>query len=241
MKKVYLLAALMAFITAVLGYFYLQSLDKREVVQMTDVVVAKSDIPAYAVITEDMLAIDQVVQGDQHELAINDLTEAVGLVSESRIVAGEQLISDKLKSIGISSDGLSYLVENGMRAVSVAVDSVSGIGGFVRQNDCVDVMVTIDIEKNSENTAEDKETDNVMTTMLVAENIKVLAVGTSVSACTEETGCSYENIILMADPADAAKIIFAAAEGRICLLLRSVTDESNNDSRTVTRDSMGGQ
>ncbi|NLF80329.1 MAG: Flp pilus assembly protein CpaB, partial [Clostridia bacterium] len=166
--------------------------------------------------------------------AVKNSADAVGKICDGTTLAGEVLLSGKLKSIGESNDNLAYLVENGMRAVSVAVDSVSGVSGYIHNNDHVDVLVTIDVRDPQ---AQSQGSNKVITTV-VAEDIQVLAAGATIADTLTEDGAqssSYNTVTLLADPETARQIVFAAQEGRITLILRSVTDQGKPGGSSIDR------
>lgn len=234
MKKIYLFAIAAAIITAALLYIYLTSLRQMAEVQYEDVVIANVNIPAYTVITASMLYTTQMPLESAHPLAVKNPADAVGKICDGTVLAGEVLLSGKLKSIGESNDNLAYLVENGMRAVSIAVDSVSGVAGYIHNNDHVDVLVTIDVRDPQ---AQSQGSNKIVTT-LVAEDIQVLAAGETIADTLTEDGAQssgYNTVTLLADPETARHIVFAAQEGRITLILRSVTDESKPGGSSIDR------
>jgi pilus assembly protein CpaB len=232
MKKIYIFAIAAAVITAVLLYIYLSSLRQMAEVQYEEVVVANANIPAYTVITADMLDTTEMPLESAHPLAIKNKADAIGKVCDGTVLAGEVLLSGSLKSIGESNDNLAYLVEDGMRAVSVLVDDVTGVAGYIHNNDHVDVLVTIDV-RDSQNGNSAKTI-----TTLVAENIQVLAAGATIADTLTEDGATsieYTTVTLLADPETARRIVFAAQEGRVTLILRSVTDESTPGGSSIDR------
>jgi len=237
MKKVYLFAAVMALLTAVLVYYYLRSVDDAEQPPYVQVVAAVADIPAYTRITADMLTVRQVPAGSQHPQSVYDAADALGRVSDSPILAGETLLSGKLREIGASTEALAYLVVDGMRAFTISVDSVSGVAGFLRRDDTVDILATIDLpqEQPEEDAASEDGAGLENTTIMVAENIRILAAGSSLAANADN---SYTTVTLLATAEEAEKIVFAMSEGRLTLLLRSVTDTADSDPPRVTRDNL---
>ena len=109
MKKVYIFAALMALVTAILVYTYLRSVTIAAQPRYVDVVTAAQDIPAYTRISGDMLVIRQVAAGSQHNQSVLRADEAVGKVSDSNILAGETLLSGKLKALGDNQIGRAHV------------------------------------------------------------------------------------------------------------------------------------
>ena len=155
-------------------------------------------------------------------------TQMVGTVARFEIFEGEPIREAKL----VRSDQgyLSAVIEPGMRAVSVAVTSVSGAGGYIVPNDRVDIIRTV-------------RSSTGAGTQTILANVKVLAIGKRLG----EAGASAGN----PDPEDpqsqvfggeevatleltsgqAETIVGAASEGKLTLVLRSVADfaPSEND------------
>ena len=155
--------------------------------------------------------------------------QMVGTVARFEIFAGEPIREAKL----VRSDQgyMSAIIQPGMRAVSVAVTSISGAGGYIVPNDRVDIVRT-------------KRSAVSAGTQTILANIKVLAIGRRLG----EAGASAGNpdpsdpqsqvfgdedvATLELSPAQAETLIGAAAEGKLTLVLRSVADfnPSENDA-----------
>jgi len=139
MKKVVLFALIAALCAGALLYVYLGRLEQQKEVPVVyeDVVVAAEDIPAFTPITAEMITINKVPQGTSHPLAARSAVEVVGYVTESEIIKSEEILPVKLKQPGQTDSGLSYIVPDGMRAVTIAVDEISGVAGFLQRGDYV--------------------------------------------------------------------------------------------------------
>ncbi|MCF6302229.1 MAG: Flp pilus assembly protein CpaB [Devosiaceae bacterium] len=156
--------------------------------------------------------------------------QMVGTVARFEIFAGEPIREAKL----VRSDQgyLSAVIQPGMRAVSVAVTSVSGAGGYIVPNDRVDIVRT-------------KRSATGSGTQTILANIKVLAIGKRLG----EAGASAGNpdpedpqsqvfgdedvATLELSPGQAETIIGAAADGKLTLVLRSVADFAPSDNDTM--------
>ena len=243
MKKVVLFALIAALCAGALLYFYLGNLEaqKQVKIEYDSVVVAASEIPAYTPITAEMLTFQNIPVGYAHPQAVRTLEEAIGFLSESEIVAGEQLISSKLKQFGETESGLSYVVPSGMRAVTVAVDEVTGVAGFLQRGDFVDVIAytttTIIPEQAPASTdgttataAQQAQTQS--TTLVAAQNVRIAAIGTSLSSATTpaegETAMGYSTVTLFLTTEDAMRVVQGARSGAIVLVLRSSGDHAPN-------------
>ena len=249
MKKVVLFALIAALCAGVLLYFYLGKLESQKQVKIEydTVIVAAVDIPAYTPITSEMLTIKQIPQGYAHPLAARTLEEAVGFVTERDIVAGEELLPSKLKQFGETDSGLSYVVPEGMRAVTVAVDEVAGVAGFLQRGDYVDVIAyTTATFESAEATAPaegetqtEAQQQTLSTTLVAAQNVYVAAVGTSLSGVTttiDGEQIMYSSVTLILTPEDAMRVIQGARTGAIVLTLRAAGDHTPNLSTPMLND-----
>lgn len=248
MKKVILFALIMAIVAGALLYFYLDNLEQDTVVEVVyeDVLVAAVDIPAYSVITADMLTLTQVPEGTSHPLAAHSSDDVIGNVTENLIVAGEEILPIKLKKQGEVDSGMSYVVPEGMRAVTIAVDEISGVAGFIQRGDYVDVIAFIDInylqgvvDETGEVVTE--ESTEIQTSLFVVQNVCVAAVGTTMQSGTAETGeMIYGSITLLLTPEEALRVNLCAKGGILTVALRSSGDHEIIDSMPITADGLKG-
>ena len=127
------------------------------------------------------------------------------------ISRGDFVLPDKLADENAGA-GLPSLIPQGMRAVSVRVNDVVSVAGFVQPGTRVDVMAT-----GIHGAGEDQTTT-------VLENVAVIAVGRSLlDRVTGDTG-NASVITLLVSPGDAQKLTLASQEGRIQLALRNPLD-----------------
>lgn len=253
MKKVVLFALIAALCAGALLYIYLGKLERRKEVPVVyeDVAVASQNIPAYTPITAEMVEIKQMPQGTSHPLAARTAAEVIGFVTESEFIEGEEILPAKLKQPGQTESGLSYIVPEGMRAVTIAVDEVSGVAGFLQRGDYVDVIsyttTTYQPETTaqaSDETAQTAQTASASqgTTVVAAQNVCVAAVGTSLTnaaAGTDETAggtAGYSSVTLFLTPDDAMRVIQGAKSGVILLVLRASGDHAANMEAPVVSD-----
>jgi pilus assembly protein CpaB len=134
-----------------------------------------------------------------------------GLIVEVR--ENEPLLAWKLadKEAG---GGLSITIPEGMRAVSVEVDEVVGVAGFVLPGTRVDVLVTI--MPGTDRTQ--------MTTRIILQNVRALAADQRYQQDIEGEPQYVTVVTLLVTPADAEALTLAATEGRIQLALRNTLD-----------------
>ncbi len=141
------------------------------------------------------------------------------------VAANELILEGKLapKEAGA---GLSATIPEGMRALSVAVNEIVGVAGFVIPGKMVDVLVTGRLPGTTHG-----GDDNITRTIL--ENVRVLAAGQKVEQDREGKPQTVPVITLLVSPGDAAKLAMASTEGKIQLALRNTIDSKKVDPPVV--------
>ncbi len=141
------------------------------------------------------------------------------------VAANELILENKLapKEAGA---GLPATIPDGMRALSVAVNEVVGVAGFVIPGTMVDVLVTGKLPGTSRGGDE-----NITRTIL--ENVRVLAAGQKVEVDREGKPQTVPVITLLVSPSDAGKLAMASTEGKIQLALRNTIDSKKVDPPAV--------
>ena len=131
---------------------------------------------------------------------------------------GEFILPSKLAAANAGA-GLASMIPQGMRAVSVRVNDVVSVAGFVQPGSRVDVMSTASTASGEHQT----------TTVL--ENVAVIAVGKSLTrSANDQTGSQTASVItLLVSPDDAQKLALASQEGHIQLALRNPLDTHQGD------------
>jgi len=147
----------------------------------------------------------------------------------SAIAENEPLTGNNIASKEAGA-GLPPIIPPGMRAVSVRVNEVVGVAGFVVQGTRVDVMVIL------------REGNNSLARVVV-NNVQVLAAGTNIDQTAARSGQAIPSTVvtLLVAPEDAAKISLAAAEGQIMLTLRNPLDTEPTDPRSVRTANLRGE
>lgn len=146
-----------------------------------------------------------------------------GYISSSELAVGRGLIrpvqpnepflESKLAPKG-AGGGLSVSIAEGMRAVSVRVDDVVGVAGFVLPGTRVDVLLTLDRTGK----------DNEPTTRALLQNIQTLAAGQQLQQDKDGKAKQVPVITLLVTPEQAETLTLAANSGRIQLALRNTLD-----------------
>jgi pilus assembly protein CpaB len=145
------------------------------------------------------------------------------------LVENEPLLAGKLAPRE-GGAGLATTIPDGMRAVSVSVNDVIGVAGFVVPGAMVDVLVTGSMGSG-----------NITRTIL--ENVRVLAAGQKVEQDREGKPQAVPVITLLVSPEDANALTMASTQGRIQLALRNTLDSRRVDPPPVLQATLfgGGQ
>jgi pilus assembly protein CpaB len=177
------------------------------------VVVAARDLPAGAILRrEDVEAVgwpgSAVPEGFATQAA-----EVVGRGLITEVHRNEPLLDSKLahKEAG---GGLPITIPEGMRAVSVEVDEVVGVAGFVLPGTRVDVLVTV--MPGTDRTQ--------ITTRIILQNVRALAADQRYQQEIEGEPQYVTVVTLLVTPEQAEELTLAATEGRIQLALRNTLD-----------------
>ncbi len=133
----------------------------------------------------------------------------------SNILLDEPLLEGRLAARG-SGMGIAPIIPVGMRAVTVRVNDVVGVAGFVMPGMRVDVLVT--------GRPPGQDTHTMTTTVL--QNILVLTVGTTMQPDARGQAINAPNVTLLVSPEQAEILTLASNEGHIQLVLRNGGDQT---------------
>lgn len=210
------LAVLFGLAAAYGTYQYITGLEKKYKASgnFIPVAVAKVIIPARQVISEQMLTFTEMPSNYASPSVLGQPGEVVGKLARSDIYPGEQITKNKVTTANNPAEGLAMVVEPGRRAITVAVNDVTGVAGLIKPGDHVDILGTVTAGKD------------VITSTLV-QDIKVLAVNKSMGGGTGEANKSQNGTLtLSVNPNEAQHVTLASEKGTIRVLLRTPTDEA---------------
>jgi pilus assembly protein CpaB len=142
------------------------------------------------------------------------------------VAANEPILDGKLAAKE-SGAGLPATIPQGMRALSVAVNDVVGVAGFVMPGTMVDVLVTGKVSSGGQSGSEQSVTRTIL------ENVRVLAAGQKIEQDREGKPQTVPVITLLVSPEDAGKLAMASTEGKIQLALRNTVDTKKVDPPSV--------
>lgn len=185
-------------------------LQRQESTDTLQVIVAKRDLPMGTRLQADMLETIRWPQAAPIDAPLTALDQALDRVISMQILRGEPLLKSKLAAVG-EIGGLSSVLREGQRAVTVKVNEIMGVAGFALPGNYVDLMV---------NTPDGQ--DNPVS-KIVIERIKVLAVAQDV-ASAENKPRVVNAVTLEVSPGQAEKIDLARSVGTLSLVLRSQVD-----------------
>jgi len=227
-KKMWLLALIFALAAAVLFYRYLIILQTQyEPRNLRTVVVAKQAIEKDTIIGPEDVELRKIPQQYAHPMALHKLEDAVGKVAVGDILVGEQIVKSRILTGDNQREQMSHTVPADKRAISVAVDQVTGVAGFLRAGDKVDVLATVDTRDTGSSAAGAGRTY----TVLALQDIQVLAVGTSLDTLpvddkAKNAAVENKTITLAVTPRQGQILTLASERGTIRIMLRSPVDRT---------------
>lgn len=240
-KILLVLALIFALATGWLVYSYLQQqqtrlsrLAAKDRVAAVQVVVAGRALSmGHRLTAEDMATIswpkESALQG-----AIGKKEGALGKYLRRDVVKGEPILKALLTAEVAAAGGLTNLIEPGRRAITIEVDPVTGVGGFVRPGSHVDVLATLPTASTGISTGMKK-----LITKVIIQNIKVLAVDQEANPLLRlveaENVRMAKTVTLLVTPEEAERLTLAGSQGSIHLVMRNIKDDllASTDGATI--------
>lgn len=249
-RKLLIICAGCAVIVFLIIYFSLSSLLKAKTAEdeariaVTPVIEASQDIPPYTLITNDMVKVSSVPSDAVPAAAVKDMKSVVGKTSSVAILKGDLVTARKINSQ--TANGFAGMIPKGMRAVSFTINDITGVSGFAKPGDKVDILLV-----------GNKEHPDAMTSKMLLKDVLLLAVNkSSVEAqsgsaeSAENTASSPSNsdtktpakksnaapvsqpavATVAVTPYDAAKLTASAQMGILQLMLRPIGADSDTNS-----------
>lgn len=212
----FIVTLLLATITGLLVYGYLKGAQRAAVDElMTGQVVAKVKILAGTRISMEMVGTEQVPVKYAHPSAAREPKQVVGQFALIDLLPDEVVPLNRLGTEKTINE-IPYKVPAGMRAITVPVNSITGVAGLIKPGHYVDVLA-------SYKTSDLIEDVKVLT---VLQNVRVLAVGSDLQK--KEGVQAVENVTLAVIPGDAQMVTLALNVGKIHLAVRAVGDDGKS-------------
>jgi len=194
---------------------------------MNKVAVAKVAIPIGSKIIPEQIMVVQFPKESTPDGAFESPEKLAGRVAVMNIAAREPITESRLAPEGTSA-GLSAVIPEGYRAMTVKVDDAAGISGFIMPGTLVDVVVVIDPREGS------GMQDPI--SKIVLQNIKVLANGQNIDKPKDEREAnSVKAVTLQVTPEQAEKLALASSEGKLQLVMRNQIDQGDEQTPGVNK------
>lgn len=229
-----LLAIITGLAAACLAYFWLtrQATLKQQAqaAPPVTIMVAAHDIPARTTLTAEMFQAKAIAAAQVPPDAIQTSDDLVGKIAIAPIASGAPVTQGAVAARSVEM-GLAYAMPPSARAVTIALDPISGVAGFLKPGDRVDVLATFDAGNGQS------------VTRTVLQNIPLLAIGSQVlsnwtpeakapadgggaggAAVSTVTPQEVPNATVMVSPADAQTLVLASTRGKLQLILRPADD-----------------
>ena len=197
---------------------------------VTKIAVAKVDIPMGTKIIPEQVGEVEFPSNSIPDGAFESADKLVGRVTVVQIAARETITDAKLAPEG-TDGGLTAIIPEGYRAMTVKVDDASGVSGFIQPGALVDVVVVIDPKENSINQ------DPI--SKVVLQNIKVLANAQNMDKPkNEREATTVKAVTLQVTPEQAEKLALAANEGKLQLIMRNSIDQTDTQTTGINKRSL---
>ncbi|HEX3633987.1 MAG TPA: Flp pilus assembly protein CpaB [Paraburkholderia sp.] len=224
-----LLIATMAGLTAVV--FAARWMTSQTSSATTKVVVAVSDINLGQRISPDFLKVADWPSNSVPPGSFSDMQKLDGRVLKESLLHGEPILEAKLSPVG-TLGGLSAVINEGKRAITVRVNDVIGVAGFALPGNYVDIIVNTQKDSKDPGTQRDQNISKI-----VLEKILVLAVAQEVGR-DETKPKVVDAVTLEVSPEQAEKIDLARSIGTLSLVLRNQVDPQATDTSGATKASL---
>ncbi|MBN2144318.1 MAG: Flp pilus assembly protein CpaB [Candidatus Aureabacteria bacterium] len=238
MKKILpLIVAVVLGLVAVLGVQnYLKKKDEeyREKVRPKQVIVAQRNIKSGEQLTLDILAIREFPEAmlPENVVTSQDKDSVLYQPVSRDFSQGEPLLWTYLGTPK-AAKAMSQVIRADERAITISVDNVAGVDGYIQPNDRVDIYVSIKIPDTKKQQVPTKDSEQVTmidvdtlkpVTFILLQNVTVLATGSSFFQEQVATDHEYHSVTLAVTPMEAALVKFASENGSLCLALRNSQD-----------------
>lgn len=222
------IALVLAGVASWLVYDYLAKKGKEsEASKGQGIVVATSDIPVGSKLNTTHMKIMNWPAASIPPGSFSDPKAVVDRVSIRPIGPGEPFTESKLMpKDGTPGAGImTYIIPEGHRAVTVGVNEVAGVAGFLSPHNKVDVVLT---------TIPPGSTDpNATISKIVLQNVPILATG-QITEQKDGKPVVVPTVTIDLTPEDSEKLVVAASKGSLQMLLRGIKDTAVVESRGAT-------
>ena len=196
------------------------------------VIVAAVDIELGSKINPQMLSATDWPSGSTPPGAFKDIKELQDRVVKVSVLRGDAVLERKLAPVG-TQGGLSAVIADGKRAMTVRVNDVVGVAGFALPGNYVDVMVNAQQDKG-------KSEENKQISKTVLEHVLVLAVAQE-SGRDDTKPKVVSAVTLELTLEDSEKLDLARSVGTLSLVLRNQVDKRTVATSGITKSQLFGE
>lgn len=230
-------ALVIAAIAVVLANAYFTGIEQRAETQVADqsttgIVVATQPLDFGDALTPENVRLQNFPASSIPQGAFRNVRDALAenRVALRPIVPGEPVLADKVSGAN-GRAVLAAVLPEGMRAIAVPLSAVTGVAGFVRPGDTVDVLLTRQIPGDG------AESTDLMSDVIL-ERVKVLAID-QIASEAETAPKVGSTAVLEVDPLQAQQLAIATKIGTLSLTLRNIESQEAFAGRTVTNRDIG--
>jgi len=208
---------------------------RTEAVALTRVVVANADFPIATQLKPDMVHVVDWPESSHPQGAFTEVAALDGRVTSMALVAGEPLVEGRLAPKG-SGAGMASLIPANSRAMTVQVNDVIGVSGFIHPGDLVDVITTMQTPATKHpGVPTDRLQQDEYRSKIVLQNIRVLAVGAQLSTQAQDRKPeSATAVTLLVTPEQSERLALASTQGKVQLTMRSQLDNGEQETPGVS-------
>lgn len=197
------------------------------------VVVAAVDIQLGSRINQQMLTTVDWPSGSMPDGAFKEIKDLEERVAKVSVLRGEPILEGKLAPVG-TRGGLSAVIAEGKRAMTVRVNDVVGVAGFALPGNYVDVVLNTQRDKDGRT----EDTKQISKTVL--EQVLVLAVAQEAGR-DATTPKVVSAVTLELAPEEAEKLDLARSVGTLSLVLRNQVDRAPVATNGITKKELFGE
>jgi len=193
--------------------------------QAVSVVVASRDLAVGEILSPSTAQIRQIpgVYVPRDAIRPGQFSSVEGRQLIHAIKVGEPILKIHVNSVKV--DGLASLLKDGERAITIPVDTLDTMSGFLNPGDHVDLYITL----------KDGERDR---TVPLVENVRVLATGKDIDDGIQEKQKKYSEITIGLSPLDVTRVIHGQTVGDLAVVLRKSKDVDSRFDDYVTIDNL---
>jgi pilus assembly protein CpaB len=220
----FLLAAVLA--AAITFFFYRRLGHAPQVRASSQILVAAKDLPVGVALTgSDVMLLDWY----STELPAGAFTKADAVLGRPVLypLAARQPVLDRDLGVQGAGIGLAGKIPEGMRAIAVRANEISGVAGFLYPGSHVDVMVTYTPPGNK-----------MPETQTVLQNVEVLTAGQTIQPDPQGRPEKVNVVTVLLSPRDSQKLQLASGQGNIQFVLRSGADQTQASVQPIRLDDL---